>query len=157
MRNIYVITVLAICVAFGACKNNSNFYTDCTNITINAQVDSLLHVFMEENGKVECQYFLVTYLSCGQRIVTLIANNLGDNYYLRKQSLVYFIRNDRKIYLVTGVEDFLKKESGKITNKGNDETSPFSKIKSYVIERNKIEFIPKGIPPFAPPPAQPDK
>jgi len=34
-------------------------------------------------------------------------------------------------------------------------TSPFLKIKSYVIERNKVEFIPGGIPPFAPPPSPP--
>jgi hypothetical protein len=110
---------------------------------------------MKENEGVECQYFLVTYLSCGQRIVTLIANNIGDRYYLRKLSLVYFIRNNRKIYLVTGVEDLFKKESGKSDDKEEDKASPFLKIKSYVIERNKVEFIPGGIPPFAPPPSPP--
>ena len=153
MRNLIKVIALAIFVFFSACKNNGNFHTDCNDITIDVQVDSLLNTFIKENEKVDCQYFLVTYLSCGrgERIVTLIANNLGDNYYLRKQSLVYLIRNNRKVFLVTGAEYLFKKKSERIANKGDYVTSPFNKIKSYVLEKNKIEFIPQGIPLFAPP------
>jgi hypothetical protein len=151
-----IFILLTICFLFGTCKNDSNFNAVSNNVSINSQIDSLLRAFIKENEKIECQYYLVTYLSCGrgQKIVTLIANNFGDSYYFRNESLVYFIRDNKKIYLITGSEDLFKRESEIIDSKHNNIGPPFSKMKSYVIDNNKIEFIPHGIPPFAPPPMQ---
>jgi hypothetical protein len=144
---------ILIILIFGSCQKKTNFYQTCNSITLNQPVDSLLKAFIEENYSIDCQYYLISYLSCGQRIVTFIANNVGDRYYLREKSLAYFFMDGKKIYLITGIEDFFRKGIEKNNEKQLEKKSPFSNIKSYIIERDKIEFVPHGIPPFAPPPS----
>jgi hypothetical protein len=156
MKSLAIVFILFLLICLESCKNNGNFGTVCNAVSINNTVDSLLQVFIKENEKVDCQYFLVVYSSCDQEIVTLIANNIGDKYYLRNKALVYFMKNDKMIYLITGTEDVFTKKTEESINKKRKVLNPFENIKSYVISNNKIEFIPKGIPPFAPPPSKID-
>jgi hypothetical protein len=67
------------------------------------------------------------------------------------------MRNDKIIYLITGIEDVFTKKTEKCINQKRRVLKPFDNIKSYVISNDKIEFIPKGIPPFAPPPSKIDE
>jgi hypothetical protein len=126
-------------------------------VTINKPVDSLLQAFIKENSNIDCQYFLISYLNCDQRIVTFIANNVGKRYYLRNKSLAYFVKDGKKIFLITGIEDFFKKKTENNEGKKFEKNTPFFSIKSYIISNNTIENIPKGIPPFAPPPSKIDE
>jgi hypothetical protein len=154
MNNLkYILIIISFCIACSRNnKNNPNcFYPTSNTISLENPVDSLLQIFIEEN-KGASQYLLITYLSDDQRIVTFIANSFGDNYIKGKKPLFYFVKNDRRVYLITGIEDLFKVDFSH-WKETKQEKKPYSKIKSYVISKDRIELIPKGIPPFAPPPS----
>jgi hypothetical protein len=155
MQNLkYTLIIVLFCIACS--RNNENnpncLYPTSNIISLENPVDSLLQVFIEENQGDASQYLLITYLSSTQRIVTFIANNFGDSYIKEKTPLFYLIKNDKKIYIITGIEELFKVNTEHWSKK--QEKKPFySKMKSYVISKDRIECIPNGIPPFAPPPS----
>jgi hypothetical protein len=153
MRYISIILMFVFCVSCNL--NRKTFNTTSDQVTLDTRIDSLLEKFLVENNNADYQYFLITYFSCNERIVTFIANNVGVNYYNREKSLFYFIKDEKKIYIITGIEDFFKKGVEQDKNvKERSIEAPVSIIKSYLVHQNNINYIPNGIPPFAPPPSQ---
>ena len=142
-------------VLFYGCisKQSENKIVDITyeNISLNKKVDSLLQIFLKKYDTCDCQFYLASYLSEGKGIITFITNNAGENYLHGKTPLMYILKNNKKIYLLTGIERLFD-----IKTDYHIETDSYADkyyaTESYVLYKDELKYFPEGIPLYAPPP-----
>lgn len=153
----FTISLTLILVILSSCtlkqKDKESVTGTFENITLIPVVDSLLSNFITRSivDNQNLDYYLITYVSNDDRIITLIATDSGIKFFNRYRPLFHINKLARKVFVINGSEDIFnitfKQEILDIKKVGN-----FWTFKSYILKEGTIITIPQGIPPFSPPP-----
>ena len=153
-KYIYNSIIILFIVVGISCENKDSklLHLSDADVTLDRRVDSLLQIFLNENNVENCQYFLLFYHIQRTAIITFIANDYGQKYHFRQQSLFYIKKYNRDIYILTGAENIFNYKIKNCELVKHKNKWCYSKLKSYTLENNIIKEVPFGVIPFENPP-----
>src|SRR4030042_3248090 len=156
----FVIFILLLLSAYGCSKKNNkvdnvefSFLPAYNRIEVNNDFIVLIDKFIDESSTNASIFLMIVDKSLDNTVLTLIANNYSSDYLKQYNPLFYFIRKDRKVYVVNGFESFFKPEYDKFSPLRNEK---YYRIVSYVFNKDSILTYKQGIIPFATPPVSLD-
>ncbi|MBB4045359.1 hypothetical protein [Bacteroides reticulotermitis] len=118
MKQTILLIVLIVCVFYTSCNSPSNNKV-CMDFQIhsmeevffNEQMDSFLTAFLDETQEKGCIYELyVDKKNMDEYQLSLLCGR-GNNILFRKRSVNYTVIRSETIYIYSGIEDFVNKDT----------------------------------------------